>query len=72
VLVIPITLRNCLHYLFLNREDWEEKWVNLALKGNFRTVRHLILDKKMIKEDELPYVLKDFTILSPIKTYSIM
>jgi hypothetical protein len=64
-------LRNCLEYLFLNREEWEEKWSNWTERGNFRIVRHITLDKKVIKEDELSNVLKDFTVLSPIKRYSI-
>jgi hypothetical protein len=67
VVALPITLRNFLDYLVLSEEEWVGKWVKGVEEGNFRTTKHIVLDKQVVHEDELNDVLRELTVLSPIE-----
>lgn len=52
----------------ITEEEWKRSWVKLSGDGNnFKTARHIILDKNVLSDDELENGLKEFMRLSSIE-----
>lgn len=49
-LCLPITIRNFIQYLVINKQEWIDKWSLWIQQGCFKAVRNIILDSGVVHE----------------------
>lgn len=59
-LCLPLTIRNFIQYLVINKQEWVDKWSSWIQQGNFKAVKNIILDSGVVHEEEIQAALPEF------------